>query len=473
VRKPLAPLLGLLAIVGICGCGVSTRGAEVKVNAGVTSTTAVSSPAALLLAHRTPGALSIAGSPQESLTAAATSAYRAAGGSDTVAIRNTGTNVAFARLCRGQVDIVDSPAPMSGAELAQCGRAGIRPVQLQVASDGVVLATKTETDVGADCLTAAEVKSLLRSGSPVYSWGQLGFDQVPLSVAGPGPSSNAFDFVGQSVLGYAQPSLLDFRFDYHAESTGQAVRQFVTGSSSDADAASGLTQLRQRISTLKAIFTGAQQTLAGANLSVTNASALVTKGIADGRPVATQQQDASALLDAQANQKQAQAAVVGQTTEIAAVQAQIVAAGAAQRRLAADVGRLGMFRFSYYGFYEEALRPLEISNSASPENCVFPSQQTVTSGAYPLSRPLLITTTLQDAKRSDVRDFLLSYLGNAQRLATQHGLVELPDDVLDREQAFFGAGGQPAAGSSGAGSSAPSVSRTGAASATALPPTVH
>jgi ABC-type phosphate transport system substrate-binding protein len=472
VKKPLAPLLGLLAILGICGCGVSTQGAEVTANAGQRTTT-VSSPAALRLARRTPGAITIAGSPQGSLTAAATSAYRAAGGSDTVAITNTATNVGFAALCRGQIDIVDSTAPMSTAELAQCERAGIRPVQLEVASDGIVLATKTETDVGADCLTVAAVTSVLRSGSPVYNWGQLGVDQVPLSVAGPGPGSNAFAFIARSVLGSAQPSLLDFRFDYHPESTDQAVRGFVTGSSADADAASGLTQLRQSISTLKAIFTGAQQTLTGADLSLTTASDQVTKGIADGRPVATQQQDASALLDAQAKQKQAQAAVVRQTMQIAAVQAQIVAAGAAQHRLAADVGHLGLFGFSYYGFYEQALRPLEISNSASPENCIFPSQQTVSSGAYPLSRPLLITTTLQDANRSDVRGFLVSYLGNAQRLATQQGLVELPDDVLGREQAFFGAGGQPATSSSTTSSSTTSLTSTAAGPATALSPTAH
>jgi ABC-type phosphate transport system substrate-binding protein len=468
MTKPLVPLLGLLALVGTCGCGVSTRGAERKVPAVHLSAKTVSSPAALRLAHRTPGALIIAGSTRGSLTAGATRAYRAADGSDTVAIKNAGTNVAFSELCRGQIDIVDSPAPISNTELAQCERAGIRPVQLEVASDAVVLATKTETDVGADCMTVAEVKSIFRSASPVYNWGQLGFDQVPLSVAGPGPSNNAFGFVGRYVLGSTQPSLLDFRFDYHAESTDQPVRQFVTGSTSDADAASGLTRLRQRVSTLTAIFTGAQKTLTDANLSVNEASYQVTKGIADGRPAATEQQDASDLADAQAKQNQAQAAVVKQTSELAALQRQIGAGRAAQRRLGADVGHLGIFRFSYYGLFEEVLRPLEISKSAGPENCIFPSQQTVTSGAYPLSRLLLITTSLQDAKRSDVRDFLVIYLDNAQRLATQQGLVELPDDVLGREKAFFGAGEQQAASSSAA-----SVSSTSAASGGDLPPTVH
>lgn len=441
MRKPLATLLGLLTFVCICGCGVSTRGAERNVPTAKQPAPPVSSPGASRLAHRTPGALIVDGSTQGSLTGLATRAYRAAGGADTVAIKNAGATVAFSELCRGRVDIVDSSRPLSSTELAQCERAGIRPVQLQVASNAVVLATKTATNVGADCLTVADVTSLFRSGSPVSNWGQLGLDQVPLSVAGPGPGNGAFGFVGRYVLGSAQPSLLAFRSDYHAQRTGQAVREFVTGSAADADAAARLPELGQNVSTLSAILAGAQKTLTDANLSVKDASAQVTKGIADVRPLATQQQDATNLADAQKKQKQAQAAVVKQSAGLAATRRQIADGRAAQRRLGAQRGHLGMFRFSYYARFQESLRPLEITASASRGNCIFPSQQTVTSGAYPLSRPLLLTTSTQNVKNADVRDFLRSYLDNAQRLATQQSLVTLPDDVLAREQAFLGAGG--------------------------------
>jgi ABC-type phosphate transport system substrate-binding protein len=468
MRKPLVALLGLLAIVGVCGCGVSTRGAERKVPTVHLPAATVSSPAALRLAQRPPGTLIVDGSTQGSLTALASRAYQAAGGADTVAIKNSGVDVAFAELCDGQIDIVDSSRPLSSTEIAQCERAGIRPVQLEVASDAVVLATKAETDVGADCLSVADVKSIFRSGSPVYNWGQLGFDQVPLSVAGPGPRDSAFGFFDRYVLGSGQPALLDLRLDYHSEPTGQSIRQFVAGSTSDADAASQLTQLTQRVGTLRLILAGAQKTLTGANLYVKEASAQVTKGIADGRPPAAEQQDATNLTDAQAKQQLAQAAVVNQTSALAATGRQIVADQPAQSRLASDLGHLGMFRFPYYALFENLLRPLEITSSANPENCIFPSQQTVSSGAYPLSRPLLITTSLQAVKRPDVRDFLLSYLNNAQRLATQQGLVELPDDVLSRETAFFGADQQQTAGSS----STATVSSTGAGSG-AVPTTVH
>ncbi|MGO9900973.1 MAG: PstS family phosphate ABC transporter substrate-binding protein [Solirubrobacteraceae bacterium] len=469
MRKPFAALLGLLALICVSGCGVSTRGAEREVPTVNLPAPTVSSPAVLRLAHRPPGVLIVDGSTQGSLTVLASRAYSAAGGSETVAIKDAGADVAFPELCRGQIDMVDSSRPISSTELAQCERAGIRPVQLEVASDAIVLATKAETDVGADCLTVAEVKAIFRNGSPVYNWGQLGFDQVPLSVAGPGPRNNAFEFFGQDVLGSPQPALLDFRFDYGAEPTGRQVRQFVTGSASDADATSRLTQLQQTVSTLRAILAGAQSTLAGANLYVNEASYQVTKGIADGRPPAAEEQDATDLADAQAKQNWAQGVVLQQSSELASARLQILAGRAAQRRLEADVGRLGIFRFSYYGLFEGFLRPLEITTSASPENCMLPSQQTVTSGAYPLSRQLLITTSLQDIEHGDVRDFLLSYLHNAQRLATQQGLVELPADVLGRETAFISTAGQQSA----SGSSATNVASTGASATAALPPTVH
>lgn len=470
MRKPLAVVSGLLALVCICGCGVSTRGAE-RSAATVPQRTApaVSSAASLRLAQRPPGMLLVDGSAQGSLTALASHAYTAAGGTATVARGNDGAGVAFTKFCRGQVDIVDSSAPLSSSQLAQCEQAGIRPVQLEVASEAIVLATKSETDVGADCLTVAEVKSIFRAGSPVYNWGQLGFDQIPLSVAGPGPSDSALGFFDRDVLGSTQQSLLDFRVDYQAQPSNQAVRQFVTGSASDADAAAQLTQLNQTANTQSAVFAGAQKTLTGADLTLKDAAFQVTKGVADARPLVTQQQDLTALAAAQAKQKLAQAAVVKQSSALASVKRQILAGRAAQRRLQADLGHLGMFRFSYFAQYEADLRPLEITASASPENCIFPSQQTVTTAAYPLSRQLLITTSVQAAKRLDVRDFLLSYLHNAQRLATQQGLVELPDNVLGREQAFFGASQQQRAGSR----SAPSASSTSGAPTSDLPPTVH
>ena len=64
-------------------------------------------------------------------------------------------------------------------------------------------------------------------------------------------------------------------------------------------------------------------------------------------------------------------------------------------------------------------------------NCIFPSQQTITSNQYPLSRPLLLYVSQDNRKRSEVQRFLTYYLQNAQKLATQNRLVPVPDRQRD------------------------------------------
>ena len=66
-------------------------------------------------------------------------------------------------------------------------------------------------------------------------------------------------------------------------------------------------------------------------------------------------------------------------------------------------------------------------------NCIFPSQQTITSNQYPLSRPLLLYVSQDNRKRSEVQRFLTYYVQNAQKLATQNRLVPLPDRERDAE----------------------------------------
>lgn len=64
--------------------------------------------------------------------------------------------------------------------------------------------------------------------------------------------------------------------------------------------------------------------------------------------------------------------------------------------------------------------------------CVFPSQQTITNGSYPLSRRLLLYVSRLNLKREEVQTFLSSYLERAQQLAVSNRLVPVPQDVADR-----------------------------------------
>jgi ABC-type phosphate transport system substrate-binding protein len=68
-------------------------------------------------------------------------------------------------------------------------------------------------------------------------------------------------------------------------------------------------------------------------------------------------------------------------------------------------------------------------------HCVFPSPETITSGAYPLARQLRITVSREGLRRGEIRTFLDTYLRNAQRLAKKVDLVPLSDGQVTRARA--------------------------------------
>lgn len=69
-------------------------------------------------------------------------------------------------------------------------------------------------------------------------------------------------------------------------------------------------------------------------------------------------------------------------------------------------------------------------------NCVFPSQVTITSGAYPFSRRLFAFTSRQSLRRAEVVQYLVFLLEDARALATQNRLVPITDAQLADELAI-------------------------------------
>jgi hypothetical protein len=112
--------------------------------------------------------------------------------------------------------------------LSVCERDGVQPVQFEVAADAVVLATRAEADVGADCLTLGQVREIFQAGSQITNWSQLGYYSIPLQVVGPVESSSSFNLFDGHVLGSAAPSLADLRGDYQALRSEAAVGGAVT-----------------------------------------------------------------------------------------------------------------------------------------------------------------------------------------------------------------------------------------------------
>jgi ABC-type phosphate transport system substrate-binding protein len=76
-------------------------------------------------------------------------------------------------------------------------------------------------------------------------------------------------------------------------------------------------------------------------------------------------------------------------------------------------------------------------------NCVFPSQVTITSGAYPLSRRIYLYSYGQALARDEVVNFLVSALNRAQSVATSNRLVPITDAQLADELATARNKGKP------------------------------
>ena len=87
----------------------------------------------------------------------------------------------------------------------------------------------------------------------------------------------------------------------------------------------------------------------------------------------------------------------------------------------------GYFGFAYFKENEEGLKAVEVSEDAGGE-CVAPSDDTVRSGEYPLSRPLFVYVKKASVERPEVREFVRFYLELTPELIGDVGYTAAPED---------------------------------------------
>lgn len=382
----------------------------------------------------TPGVVDVDGG-FDTLTTPARAGFANERGGITVTEDSSGETRAFQRLCVGDIDIADSTRPITAEEYAQCRANGLDVVQFQVAADAIVLAIRSQTDVGTDCLSTDQVKAGFRAGSEITNWSQLGpnLDNVKFEAGGPTVERNAARFFGRYVLDNPEPVNSDFRVDYKATEDEDQTRFFVTGSDEDRERARELRYVKPVWVQYRAELKTAWGYWGEAKAEVVEAQRQQRLGIKDRRSPATR-----AAEDARVTR--AFEALGVQITSVNAVKAKLKPVNTEYQalvRLARQVqdeyGHVGLFSHGYYATYEDRLRPfeIEISDGDDQPNCIFPSPQTILNGQYPLSRQLLLTVTRRSLQRPEVRAFLVNYLEHSQEYAEQEGVIALPNkDVL-------------------------------------------
>jgi phosphate transport system substrate-binding protein len=144
-----------------------------------------------------------------------------------ITVGTSGTGGGFEKFCAGETDISDASRPIDEEEeVPLCEKGGVEYTEVQVANDGIAIATNKELAV--DCLTTDQLKQLWNKGSKVKSLADIdsSLPDTELSLYGPGTDSGTFDFFTDEINGEEGVS----REDYEASEDDN---QLVTGVSGD------------------------------------------------------------------------------------------------------------------------------------------------------------------------------------------------------------------------------------------------
>jgi len=144
-----------------------------------------------------------------------------------ISVGQSGTGGGFEKFCAGETDISDASRPIKDdEEVPVCKKAGVKYSEVQVANDGIAVASNKELEV--DCLTVPQLKKIWNKGSKIKSLKEVdpSLPDTELSLYGPGTDSGTFDFFTDAVNGEEGVT----REDYEASEDDN---QLVTGVSGD------------------------------------------------------------------------------------------------------------------------------------------------------------------------------------------------------------------------------------------------
>ncbi len=143
-----------------------------------------------------------------------------------ITVGQSGTGGGFEKFCAGETDISTASRAIEDDEKEACAGKSINFGEVQVANDGISVATNKSLQV--QCLTTSQLKELWDKGSKIKNLSQLdsSLPDTPLSLYGPGTDSGTFDFFTDEINGEEGRT----REDYEASEDDN---QLVTGVAGD------------------------------------------------------------------------------------------------------------------------------------------------------------------------------------------------------------------------------------------------
>ena len=128
------------------------------------------------------------------------------GGELAVTVEGPGTGDGFATFCAGEADIADASRPINDEEIAACEDGGVEYVELEIAIDGLTVATNPANEA-ITCLDVPALYALVGPESEgTATWAENSelatevasayadaFPDAALDISGPGEESGTYD----------------------------------------------------------------------------------------------------------------------------------------------------------------------------------------------------------------------------------------------------------------------------------------
>lgn len=128
-----------------------------------------------------------------------------------VTVGISGTGGGFKKLAAGELDLCDASREITAEEVEACKAAGIEPLQLVIANDGIAVVVNPEND-WVDQLTVDQLKEIWRPESAIEKWSDLNpeWPNEKINLYGPGTDSGTFDYFTSAIMGEAKSCRSDY-----------------------------------------------------------------------------------------------------------------------------------------------------------------------------------------------------------------------------------------------------------------------
>lgn len=128
-----------------------------------------------------------------------------------VTVSQSGTGGGFEKWAKKETDLSDASRPIKDEEKKAAEDAGLEPIELPVAYDGITVVVNKENDF-VDTLTIDQLKKIWEPKSKVKTWKDVNpeWPDQPIKLYGPGTSSGTFDYFTDEIVGEEGKSRTDF-----------------------------------------------------------------------------------------------------------------------------------------------------------------------------------------------------------------------------------------------------------------------